>query len=528
MAQRPTPMTLVLPGLLLVMLLGALDQTIMAPALPTVAADLGGLDEMPAVVVAYFVAATVVMPIYGKLGDRLGRKPVMQAAIVVFVVGAVLCGLATSMPQLIAFRTVQGMGGGGLMIGAQALIGELVSPRERGRYLGWIGASYVVAAVGGPLIGGFFVDHLTWRWIFAIYPPLGLLAFVLLAATLRLPRPHRVDSAAHDASLPTARPRIDWPGALTLATAVVGTVLLASTVGRLDAGDDWQRLLLVTVTIAGGAGWFVTARLATDPILPLRLFRDAAFAVPVAISFLIGFALFGTVTYVPAFLQIALGTTATQAGLLVTSLMAGVLLTTVVSGRLITRTGKYKMFPIAGTALGATGVALLALVGPDTGLAVLAGVLLLIGLGVGLVMQVMVLVVQNSVRYPDLGAATSVVTFLRQIGASVGVAVVGALLTWRFTERLPTGLAAKLDGVDGGGVESLSPAAIARLPDGVRSAVGAAFGAAAPPVFGVMAPLLALAFVLALVLPARPLRTTAHVDTHDPTTTARRQEEPQP
>ncbi|MEQ7126053.1 MFS transporter [Actinopolymorpha sp. B11F2] len=523
MAQRrPTSMALVLPGLLLVMLLGALDQTIMAPALPTVAADLGGLEEMPAVVVAYLVAATVVMPIYGKLGDRLGRKPVMQAAIGVFVAGAILCGLAGSMSQLVAFRAVQGMGGGGLMIGAQALIGEIVSPRERGRYLGFVGAAYVVAAVGGPLLGGFFVDQLSWRWIFAIYPPLGLVAFVLLAGTLRIPRP-------------TARPPIDWAGALTLGTAVVGTVLLAGTVGGLDAVPGWVRPGLIAATIAGYAGWLVTTRLATDPILPLRLFRDPAFAIPVTISFLIGFALFGTVTYVPAFLQIALGTTATQAGLLVTSLMAGVLLTTVVSGRLITRTGKYKAFPVAGTALTATGLALLALVGAGAPPAVLATVLLLTGLGVGLVMQVMVLVAQNSVSYPDLGAATSAVTFLRQIGASVGVAVVGALVTWRFTERLPAGLT---DRLGGGRIESLSPDALAQLPEGVRSAVSAAFGTAAPPVFGAMAPLLVLAFVLALALPVRPLRTTAHVDahheptaqvaTHDDATASRRHEEQLP
>lgn len=453
---RPGSVVLVMPGLVVAMLLGALDQTIMAPALPAVARDLGGLGRMPAVVTAYLVAATVVMPLYGKLGDRFGRKPVMQVAIVVFVAGAVLCGLARSMPQLVAFRAVQGMGGGGLMIGAQAIIGEIVSPRERGRYLGLIGSAYVVAAVGGPLLGGFFIDQLSWRWIFAIYPPLGSVAFAVLTATLHLPKP-------------ASRPPVDYAGAVALATAVTGIVLLGQT----------GTLALLAVAVAGAAAWLVTARYAGDPILPLRLFRDPAFAIPVTISFLIGFALFGTVTYLPAFLQITLGATATRAGLLVTALMAGVLLTTVVSGRLIARTGHYKWYPVAGTALATVGLALLAVLAARSGAAVIGGMMLLIGLGVGLVMQVMVLATQNAVAYRDLGAATSAVTFLRQIGASVGVAVVGALISLRLTDHP-------------------QPAA--------------AFADAVPLAFGLMVPMVAVAFVLALALRARPLRTTAHVE----------------
>ncbi|MGP3928718.1 MDR family MFS transporter [Nonomuraea sp. KM88] len=455
-------MGFVLSGLILAMLLGALDQTIMAPALPAIAGDLGGLDQMPVVVTAYLVAATVVMPVYGKLGDRYGRKPVMQVAIVVFVLGAVLCALATSMPQFIAFRAVQGLGGGGLMIGAQAIIGEIVSPRERGRYLGFIGAAYVVAAVGGPLIGGLFIDRLSWRWIFAIYPPLGLIALVVLSVTLRLPKPR-------------ARAPLDVAGALALAVAVVGVVMV---------GQTRDPVYLVVAT-AGLVAWLVSARYAKDPILPLRLFRDRAFAIPVAISLLIGFALFGTITYMPAYLQIAAGTSATQAGLLVTALMGGVLATTVVSGRLITRTGKYKPYPVAGTAVAAAGLGLIGLAGASP--LALALAMLLTGLGVGLVMQTMVLAAQNAVEYADLGTATSSVTFLRQIGASAGVALVGALITMR------------------SGIAATDPAA---LPAGVREA----FAAAAPPVFAAMAPLLAVAFVLALALPARPLRTTAHAE----------------
>jgi EmrB/QacA subfamily drug resistance transporter len=470
----------VLPGLMLVMLLGALDQTVMAPALPAVASTLGRFDLMPAVITAYLAAATVAMPLHGKLGDRFGRKPVLLVAIVVFVLGAVLCGTATTMPWLIAGRIVQGAGGGGLMIGAQAVLGEVVSPRQRGRYLGLLGAVYVVAAVGGPLLGGLAVDHFTWRWIFALYPPLGLVALVVVARTLRLPRP------------PERRP-FDVLGALLLALTVTGVILLSS--GGLNP-------LIAAATVLAAAGWLVTARRAADPVLPLRLFRNRAIAIPTAVSVIIGFALFGTISYLPAFLQVARGASATQAGLVITALMAGVLVTTTVSGRIITRTGRYKAFPIAGTAVAALGLALLGTVGSATPLPLVLAALLLIGLGVGMVMQVMVLVAQNGAEHRDLGAVTSAVTFLRQIGASTGVAVIGALITSRFATALPPG-------TDPRAVASLDPDQLADLPAAVRDA----FGTAVPPVFGFVAPLLVLAVVLAVALPAQPLRETAHVNT---------------
>jgi EmrB/QacA subfamily drug resistance transporter len=480
----------VLPGLMVVMLLGALDQTIMAPALPAVAGDLGGLDEMPVVLTAYLVAATVVMPVYGRLGDRFGRKPVLLVAIVVFVVGAVASGLSGSIPALVVARVVQGAGGGGLMIGAQAVLGEVVSPRERGRYLGLLGVVYVLAAVGGPIVGGFFIDHLSWRWIFAIYPPLGVLAMITVVRTLRLP-------------VPRDRPSIDYAGTAFLATVVVAVILLAGSVGR-PGGPAWLVPALVVVALAAFAGWLVTARRAADPVLPLRLFAVRSFAVPTAISFLIGLALFGTVSYLPAYLQIAMGTSATQAGLVLTCLMGGVITTMTVSGRLISRTGRYRRYPVVGTAMAAAGMALLALVNAATPVPVVLAILLLIGLGIGLTMQVMMLVAQNGVDHRDLGAATSAVTFLRQIGASVGVAVIGALIT----ARLP-------DGLLPGGTGALSPAGLAALPPDLRATVATAFGQAAPPVFGMVAPLLFVAFLLAVALPAQPLRDTAHVNEGD-------------
>jgi len=480
---------------MLVMLLGALDQTIMAPALPAVAGDLGDLGQMPAVVTAYFVAATVVMPVYGKLGDRFGRRPLLVAAIGVFVAGAVLCALAQSIPALVVFRAIQGAGGGGLMIGAQAVIGEVVSPRERGRYLGLLGAVWVVAAVGGPIVGGFVIDNLGWRWIFAIYPPLGAVALVAVLRTLRLPASR-------------FRTSIDYAGAATLATAVVALVLLTQAVGHTAAWPGWVVPVLATVTVAAGAAWVLTARRARDPILPLRLFRDPAFAIPTAISFLIGFTLFGTITYLPAYLQIARGSSATGAGLVLTFLMAGVIAAVIASGRLIARTGRYRAYPIVGTATATVGLALLATVDPSSAIWLVLVFLVLIGLGIGLTMQVMMLVAQNGVPHADLGTATSAVTFLRQIGAAAGVAAVGALITARFAAQLPPGAADLLPG----GVGALTAESLAALPPAVHDAIGAAFGRAVPPVFGFVAPLLGLAFVLALLLPDRPLREKAHVD----------------
>jgi EmrB/QacA subfamily drug resistance transporter len=445
------PVTAVLPGLLLAMFLGAIDLTIMAPALPAIAQDLGGLNRIPVVVTGYLLAATVMMPIYGKLGDRFGRKPVMLAAIGLFVSGAAFCVFASSMGQLAIFRALQGLGGGGLSIGAQAIIGEIISPRERGRYLGYVGAAYVVAAVGGPLLGGFLIDHVGWRGIFVIYLPLGILAAVILALTLRLPRP-------------SAGPPVDYLGALSLATAVVGIVLIGPT----------RNVIFAALAVIGVVVWAVSNRVAADPILPLRLFRDRGFAIPVSVSFLVGFALFGVITYLPTFLQVTSGLSATQAGLVLTALMAGVLIGTVGSGRLITRSGHYKAYPVVGTLIAAIAMALLGMLLTQHQPLAVVGLMIMVGLGIGLVMQVMVLAAQNAAAYRDLGVATSSVTFFRQIGASLGVAAVGAVV------------------VSGG-------------------AAADALATRMPVVLLLMAPLLGLAFLLTLALPALPLRQTAYV-----------------
>lgn len=488
--RRGGSVAFALPGLLLVMLLAPLDQTSVVPALPEIAGELGGLDQIPTVITAYLVAATAVLPVYGRLGDRFGRKPLLLIALALFVLGALLCTLAASFPMFLAARVLQGVGGGGLMIGGQATVAEIISPRERGRYLGLFGAVAVLPAVGGPLLGGVLVDLFSWRWIFAVHLPLGVVAFAVLALTLRLPRP-------------TTRQPVDLVGALALASTVVGAVLLADLLAGGGERPGWVLPTLAGATLAALLLWLVSARFARDPVLPVRLLRRRGFVVPVLLSFTVGFALFGTLTYVPSFAQVGLGTTATEAGFLVTALMAGALTTMSVSGRLITRTGRYWWSPVTGTALMALGLLLFGLVGAPGGVPGLVAVLFLIGLGVGMVMQVVMLAAQNATDHSDLGAVTSSVLFLRQVGASVGVALMGALVTRSFTERLPAGVP------DPGG---LTPETVSALPASARELVEAAFGAAVPAAALTVAPLLGLAFLLALALPALPLRTEAQTE----------------
>jgi len=488
------PIGVVLAGLMTVMLLASLDQTIVSTALPTIVGDLGGLEHLSWVVTAYLLAVTVVTPLYGKLGDQFGRKVVLQSALGLFLLGSVLCGQAHSMTELILFRALQGLGGGGLMVSAQAAIGDVVSPRERGRYTGFFGAIFGVSAIIGPLVGGFFTTHLSWRWIFYVNVPLGGIAFLALALTLPTVR-ERV------------RRRIDYAGTVLLATGLSALVLL-TTLGGNEVGWGSPTIVALGVLTVLAIGMFAFAeRRAAEPILPPALGRNRVFVVTSAVGFVVGFALFGALTYLPLFQQIVRGQSPTASGLHLLPLMAGLLLTSIGSGQVITRTGRYKAFPIAGTATATVGLLLLTRLDAGTSTGAAAAYMFVLGLGLGMVMQVLVLAVQNAVPYSQLGVATSGATLFRSIGGSLGTALLGAVfagrLTSELTDRLPTGQA---DRLAGGG--SIDPSAVAHLPGPLRDAYTGAFTSALTSVFLVAACVAVVAFVLSWFIEERPLRQT--------------------
>ncbi len=480
---------------MLVMLLAALDSTIVATALPTIVGDLGGLERLSWVTSAYLLAQTAVTPLYGKLGDQLGRKRVLQSAIVLFLLGSGLCGLAGSMTELIAFRAVQGLGAGGLIVLVQASVGDIVSPRERGRYQGLFGAVFGLASVAGPLLGGVIVEHLSWRWIFYVNLPVGLLALGVIAATL-------------PATSVRTRPAIDYLGAGVLASALSAIVLVASLGGTTWAWGSAQ-VVLVAAAGVGLLGVFLAVeRRAREPVLPFAVLRDEVFRIASLLSLIVGFTLFGSVTFLPLFFQTVFRSSPTGAGLRLIPLMGGLVITSIASGRLISRTGRYKLFPIAGTAVMTVGLALLSRLDVTTSAAAADAYLFVLGLGLGLVMQVLVLAVQNAVDYSVLGAATSGVTLARGIGGSIGAAVFGTIFTSRLRAELHGVLHGPLGAqVAGGG--RLTGAQVARLPAAARLAYENAYVHALRPVFLVAAGVGAVGFVLSLRLRERPLRATA-------------------
>ena len=484
---------LVFAGLMSGMLLAALDQTIVSTALPTIVGDLGGLNHLSWVVTSYLLASTVSTPLYGKLGDLYGRKKLFQAAIVIFLVGSALSGLSQSMGELIGFRAMQGLGAGGLMVGAQAIIGDVVPPAERGRYMGLIGSVFAVSSVAGPLLGGFFTDSLSWRWVFYINLPIGAAALLVVAAALHAP----TVKVKHD---------VDYLGAAVLSAGVTALVLLLTWGGTQYAWGSPTITVLGVVTAVLLVAFVFIERRAVEPILPLNLFRGSIFRVASAAGAIVGFSMFGAITFLPLFLQTVHGASATLSGLQLLPIMVFVLSMSIWSGRRISNRGRYRVYPIVGTLLLSLGLYLLSFIGISTNYWVIALYMALVGAGLGLTMQVLVLSVQNSVPYKDLGVATSAATFFRSIGGSIGVAVFGEIFANRLAASLPATMRAA-----GQASVHLTPKQL----DGLKSVHPLAYGQylhafshALHVVFLASVPFALVGFVLALLLKEVPLRRT--------------------
>jgi EmrB/QacA subfamily drug resistance transporter len=481
-------------ALLLGMLLAALDQTIVSTALPTIVSELGGMEHLSWVVTAYMLASTAATPLWGKLGDQYGRKRLFQTAIVIFLVGSALCGAAQDMSQLIAFRALQGLGGGGLMVLSMAIVGDLVSPRERGRYQGLFGAVFGATSVLGPLLGGLFTQHLSWRWVFYVNLPIGVVALAVIAAFLRIPGK-------------STRHVIDYLGTFLIASVATCLVLVASLGGTTWGWGSAQIVGLGVLGVVLAVAFVAVERRAAEPVLPLTLFRIRTFTLSAVISFIVGFAMFGAMTYLPTFLQVVHGVSPTMSGVHMLPMVFGLLLSSTLSGQIVSRTGRWKVFPVAGTGVTALGLLLLHQLDERSSTAAMSGCFLVFGLGLGLVMQVLVLIVQNAVSYEDLGVATSGATFFRSIGASFGVAIFGTV----FASRLGGKLTDAFQGVQlppGVSVDSLEsdPRGIAALPAALRPSALHAYASSITDVFLYAAPVALLGFVLAWFLKEDRLR----------------------
>jgi len=481
---------IVLPGLLLTLIIAMLDQLVVSTALPRIVGDLGGLNHLAWVVTAYVLASTITTPLYGKLGDLYGRKRLLMIAIVIFLIGSALSGLSHTMDQLIAFRALQGLGAGGLMVGAIATIGDMVAPRERGQYMGYMMAAMMVAMIAGPLVGGYITDTLSWQWIFYINMPIGGAALIYLWLTMHLPR-RRVEH------------KVDYLGAAVIAIGATAIVLLTTWGGTQYAWGSWEIMLLVAITAASIAAFFYVEGRAVEPVLPLHVFKNRNFSLASGMSFLLGFVMLGALTFLPLYQQTVQHASPTTSGLMLIPLMLGSTVTTLIAGQITTRTGRYKILPVIGGVIMTVAIYLLTHLGPHTTRLTSALFFVVLGVGMGFLMQITSLIVQNSVEQKDMGVASSSRAFFQQIGGSMGVSLFGVI----FINKLTSTMAAQAPGAHlQASSASLDPATINNLPAVIKDAAFVAISRGLDAVFWWTIPASALVFLLALWVKEIPLR----------------------
>jgi len=482
-------------ALMLGMFLAALDGTVVSTALPTIVGDLGGASHLGWVVTAYLLASTVSTPLWGKLGDLYGRKLFFQGAIVLFLFGSILAGFAHSMLELILFRGIQGLGGGGLLVGAQSIVGDIVSPRDRGRYAGAFGATFGVATIFGPMLGGVFTQYLSWRWVFFINIPVGILALIVTAATLPVTKAVMART-------------IDYVGALLLTLSATCLVLLTSLGGTSLPWGSPTIILLGVLGFGGGIAFVLVERRAKDAVIPSHLYRNRVFSSASAIGFVVGFAMFGALTFLPQFFQIVRGVSPISSGFRLLPMMVGLFAASITTGQVVARRGRYKMFPVIGTFMTAVGLLLLATMSVTTSGLLLALYMAIFGIGLGMTMQVLILAVQNAVSYEDLGAATAASNFFRSIGNSFGVAIFGAIYANLLPRKLDQIMHVHVTHVS---IGQLTPASFHNLAPFVQNDLRQAITETMQWIFVLSVPFAVLAFVLSLFLPEIELRKAVRV-----------------
>ena len=496
-ADRAPRVGWIFASLMLVMLLAALDQTIVGTALPTIVGELHGLEHMSWTITAYTLALTIAMPVYGKLGDLVGRKQLFLVAIALFIAGSALCGFAQGMVEFVLFRGLQGLGGAGLMIMSQTIIADVVPAKDRAKFMAPMGAVFGVSSVAGPLIGGWLTDSVDWRWVFWINLPLGVAALAVSALTIHLPK--RRNTA-----------RIDYAGMVVLALALTALVLFTSWGG---VEYEWGSPVILGLAVASAVlavAFVLIERRAPEPVLPMRLFRNRTFVVTTLLGLVVGAGMMGALAYLPTYLQMAYGVDATESGLLLLPMVMTLLVTSIGSGAVVTRTGRYKALPVVGTLVAAAGMFLMSTLTLATPLWQLCVYVAVLGAGLGLFMQIIVLAVQNAVHPREIGTATSSNNLFRELGVTVGVAVLGTVFTGRLTERLgallPGGAVA-----GGHGTSSLTPEVVRSLPADVADGVVNAYAESLTPIFLWLVPMFLIGTVIALFLPEVPLASTTAV-----------------